>query len=84
MNLYEMLKDHPRFPKARYSKYSGQHFEINKGNNQCLQEVIEFLKSVWVDEEKLKKLIENGRVVFPSRIEKLVKTLCQENIIGDK
>jgi len=65
LNLYDMLKDHPRFPKTRKIKIP--KYPLDKtpetlkahtwGHNDCCGKFISFLKSVGVDADKVTKNI---------------------------
>jgi len=86
MNLYDQLKDHPRFPKEK--KYSPS---LGYSPNKSLQEFIDFLKSVCVDKEKVSDQIEHFFDAYdiPLATKKysaddLVSAFCQDNIIGDE
>jgi len=72
MNLYDQLKDHPRFPKKFLEEYEKIHFTSGsqgwdshtfglkcklEGFDERLEQFIEFLKSFEVDKEKVQKIL---------------------------
>jgi len=98
-NIYDQIKDHPRFPNKMEvifetaSQGWDSHTEHLRGrldgNNEMFDYFISFLKSIGMDKEKIKYVIDQDCEEFSpiplnnNGLNKIASALCQQNIIGD-